>query len=83
VEWVSEQASGDGSEVGEKVAGRRRGVAFSPEVDALIEEIDGLGAGATQRLWRYLYRNRRGTPVEVIERELRAMREELRQAREE
>jgi hypothetical protein len=48
---------------------------FSPEIDALIEEIDALGA--TQRLWRYLYRNRRGTPLEVIERDLRAMRDEL------
>ena len=53
--------------------------AFSPEIDALIREIDALGAH--QRLWRYLYRNRRDTPLETIRRDLTALRDELRSRR--
>jgi hypothetical protein len=53
----------------------RRASAFSPEVDALIREIDALGAH--QELWRYLYRNRRDTPLDVLEHDLRAMKARL------
>ncbi len=52
--------------------------AFSPEVDALIREIDALGAH--QELWRYLYRHRRDTPLDVLKRDLTAMRDRLRAA---
>ena len=59
----------------------RRRPAFSPEIDALIREIDDLGAAAAQQLWRYLYRNRRDTPLETIRRDLTALRDELRSRR--
>ena len=50
--------------------------AFTPAIDALIREIDALGAH--QRLWRYLYRNRRDTPLEKIEADLSQLRDQLR-----
>ena len=53
----------------------RRLPAFSPEIDALIREIDALGAH--QELWRYLYRNRRDTPLDVLEQGLREMKARL------
>jgi hypothetical protein len=53
--------------------------AFTPEIDALIREIDALGAH--QQLWRYLYRNRRDTPLQKIEADLTALRDVLRALR--
>ena len=54
----------------------QRRPAFTPTIDALIREIDSLGAH--QQLWRYLYRNRRDTPHDKIESDLTALRDQLR-----
>ena len=54
----------------------KRRPAFTPAIDALVREIDSLGAH--QQLWRYLYRNRRDTPLDKIESDLTAMRDQLR-----
>lgn len=53
--------------------------AFNPAIDALIREIDALGAH--QHVWRYLYRSRRDTPLETIERDLTSLRDRLTSTR--
>jgi predicted MFS family arabinose efflux permease len=54
---------------------RARPSAYTPAIDALIREIDSLGAH--QKLWRYLYRSRRATPLDTIERDLTTLRDRL------
>ena len=56
-------------------ASSRARPAFSPAIDALIREIDALGAH--QQLWQYLYRSRRATALATIERDLTALRDRL------
>ena len=63
---------------GKRAAPQRR-PSFSAEIDALIREIDALGAH--QQLWRYLYRNRRDTPLAKLEADLTEMRDRLRALR--